>query len=100
MLSFKYKDIKKRNQFLKTELKLKALKYYYVNTLNSNKNLRKHIITYFLRETKKISKTKLQRRCTLTNRARVSNRAFGISRVKLREMLKFNIFPGYKKAIW
>jgi ribosomal protein S14 len=100
MLSLKFKDLKKRNSFFKTELKLKALKYFFINTLHSNKKLRKQIITFFLKETTCLSKTKLQRRCIVTNRSKVSNRKLGISRIKLREMLKFNIFPGYKKAIW
>lgn len=100
MLSLKYKDIKKRKQFLKEELKLKALKHFHINSLKFNKKTRKKAIIHYLKESKKISKTKLQRRCILTNRSRVSYRKFGISRVKLREMLNFNIFPGYKKAVW
>ena len=46
------------------------------------------------------SKTKIQRRCLITNRGKVSSRVFRVSRIKLREMLKYSIIPGYKKAVW
>jgi ribosomal protein S14 len=47
-----------------------------------------------------ISKTRIVRRCVITGRARVSNRILGISRIKLRDMLKNEIFPGFSKAVW
>lgn len=100
MISLKYKDIKNRKKFFREELKLKALKYFYINSLHSNTKAKSKLLFFYLKETQKISKTILQSRCVLTNRPKVSYRKFRISRIKLREMLKFNIFPGYKRAIW
>lgn len=104
MLSAKYKDIKNRYFFYKEEIKKNILKHFFINNLGK-KNIkpatRKKIIKfYLLKSNLKYSKTKLIRRCILTNRSKVSNRKFGISRIKLRELLKYNIIPGYKKAIW
>lgn len=104
MLAAKYKDIKNRNSFFKEEIKKNILKFLFVNNLNQknlNSNVRKKILYFYLsKSNKRYSKTKLIRRCILTNRSKVSYRKFAISRVKLRELLKYNIIPGYKKAIW
>ena len=104
MLSLKYKDINNRQKFFKREIIKNATKFFFINSLNNkllNKKLQKKLFYYFiLKLSKKYSKTKIQRRCIFTNRPKVSYRLFGISRVKLREMLKYNIIPGYKKAVW
>jgi len=47
-----------------------------------------------------ISKTKVVRRCILTNRGRACTRPYNISRMVLRELLQFSILPGYQKAVW
>jgi len=47
-----------------------------------------------------ISKTKVVRRCILTNRGRSCTRPYNISRMVLRELLQFSILPGYQKAVW
>jgi len=104
MIRLKYKDIKNRSAFYKAELKKNVLKSFFTKKLNQkdiSENEKKKIIFFFLSKVNtNSSKTKLQRRCLLTNRSRVSNRKFGISRIKLREMLKYNIIPGYSKAVW
>lgn len=104
MLSLKYKDIKKRYHFAKCELQKRVSKFIFVQLLNSAKiashEKAKIILFQNLSLKSTNSKTKLQRRCLLTNRSRVSNRHFNISRIKLREMLKYNIIPGYKKVSW
>lgn len=104
MLSLKYKDIKNRFLFYKRELDKHAFKCFFINashapnlSVSEGKKLK---LFYALKLSSKHSKTKIQRRCLFTNRSRVSNGAFGISRIKLRELLKFNIIPGYKKAVW
>jgi len=103
MLSLKYKDIKKRFLFCKRELDKHAFKAFFINAAH-NKSLsvserKKLNLFYSINLSHKHSKTKIQRRCLLTNRGRVSNSKFGISRIKLRELLKFNIIPGNKTAI-
>lgn len=104
MLSLKYKDIKTRFHFYKNEMHKKALKYFFVSSVNQ-KNIKlstkkKLVRFYLLKSNCGHSKTKMQRRCILTNRSKVSHGDFSISRIKLREMLKYNIIPGYKKAVW
>lgn len=104
MLSLKYKDIKNRYFFSVNELQKCVSKFVFINLLNSPKVLTrdkpKIVLFRNLILESRYSKTKLQRRCLLTNRARVSSRNFNISRIKLRELLKFNIIPGYKKTSW
>lgn len=104
MLFAKKKDINKRIQFSKCELKKIVSKFLFVNTLN-NKNLsliykKKIIFSLLTSINKKESKVKLVRRCVITNRSRVSHRILGVSRMKLKEMLKFGILPGWQKAVW
>ena len=96
----KKKDIFFRKKILKLE-KLKIIllflkkknsfKFQYKIKFLIIKNLEK-IIT--------ISKTKIVRRCILTNRGRSSTRPFNVSRMVLRELLQFSILPGYQKAVW
>lgn len=104
MIRLKYKDIKNRSAFYKTELNKNVLKCFFAKKLNQEKisaNEKEKIIYYYLSQINtKYSKTKIQRRCIYTNRSRVSHRKFGIARIRLREMLKYNIIPGYKKAVW
>ena len=100
MLSLKYKDIKNRLKFYKRELDKNSFKFFYINAAQKE-STRKKLTHFYLRKLNtNYSKTKLQRRCLFTNRAKVSNKVFGISRIRLREMLKFNILPGYTKAVW
>jgi len=103
----KYKIIKDKNireKVYQVEENRLVIKFLYVNLLNNKNlnNLTKRKLAKYL--TKRIdlkhSKTRVVRRCVLTGRARVSNRILGISRIKLRDMLKNEIFPGFSKAIW
>jgi ribosomal protein S14 len=104
MIRLKYKDIKNRFNFYRTELNKNVLKCFFAKKLNQgiiSDNEKKKIIFYYLSKMNtKYSKTNIQRRCIYTNRNRVSYRKFGIARIRLREMLKYNIIPGYKKAVW
>lgn len=104
MFFAKIKDSKRRVQFSKLELKKTVAKFLFVNTLN-NKHLssvyKKKVISFLIKNiNRKESKVKIVRRCVLTNRARVSNRILGVSRMKLKEMLKFGVVPGCQKAVW
>ncbi len=104
MLSKKVKDINIRKKVYNTELNKNLNKFLFISVLcNKNFNLKlKKKITFFLINSlnKRYSKTKIVRRCWLTNRARVTNRKLGISRIKLRELLKAGVIPGYTKATW
>jgi ribosomal protein S14 len=103
----KYKIIKDSNirqKVYETEENRLVIKFLYVNLLNNKslKELTKKKLAKYLtkRLNSNISKTRVVRRCVLNGRARVSNRILGISRIKLRDMLKNEIFPGFSKAIW
>ncbi len=109
----KLKDFFKRGNFKKQEIFRLKLKFLFVNKLNFNNTIRSlsskkkvnirllYLKNLLLKISKnKFSKTKLVRRCILTNRSRGSLQTFGVSRSFLRELLQFGIIPGYKKAVW
>lgn len=104
MLSAKVKDIKIRHKFYNTELNKNINKFLFTNvlcnpTLSFKVKAKARVLLLKLIN-KNISKTKITRRCSITNRNRVSDRKLGISRILLRDMLRAGIVPGYKKAIW
>lgn len=98
------KDLKNKIKFFNKETDKKINKFLFINLLNTDKleNKRKNIVTKYFLSKKQLNsnKTKLLRRCLITNRGRVSNRLFGISRIKLRELLTSNQIPGFNKNIW
>jgi ribosomal protein S14 len=97
------KDNKIRLKYFNNEINFKIQKFIHINLLN-NKNVSSHkkkIITkYFVKKNLNTYKSRLLRRCVLTNRGRVSSRIFSISRVKLKDLLKTGQIPGFYKNIW
>ncbi len=72
-----------------------------LNNKNISSDTKKKALVYLVKLLNKgESKLKIVRRCSLTTRSRVSHRKLGISRIKLREMLKAGVLPGYSKAVW
>jgi ribosomal protein S14 len=106
MLSSKIKDLKIRYSFYKKELLKTKLKFLFINSLSKefslvNKKRYSSLSKYFaLGRARRISKTKIVRRCIFTNRSRVSIRKYGISRSSFRELLQNGLIPGYIKAVW
>lgn len=104
MKYLKQKDLKHRKKFFNQEIEKKINKFLFINLLNTKKIAEKKrsiVRQYFLiKKNRKTTKTKLLRRCLLTNRSRVSHQTFGISRIKLRELLKEQQIPGFNKDIW
>jgi ribosomal protein S14 len=104
MLAKKIKDIKIRQKVYNTEINKTISKFLFISLLSNKKlsfKLKKRVLVFLINSVnKRYSKTKVVRRCWLTNRARVSDRKTGISRIKLKEMLKAGIVPGYQKALW
>ncbi len=104
MLSSKIKDIKIRQKFYNNELNRNLNKFLFINILGNSalslkvKTKARFLLTKLIN--KSSSKTKITRRCSITNRSRVSDRKLGISRILLRDMLRAGVVPGYKKAIW
>ncbi len=110
MLFSKVKDVKARKLLKRNEYKLKCEKYVFINILSKlhdiiiNKKLNESSILkslYFESKYKKrFTKTRLIRRCVLTDRTKAVNRSFNLSRNIFRNMLQFGLVPGYKKAVW
>lgn len=101
MLFKKVKDLRIRKKFKKNEISNISLKFFYTHYFNKNKKIKKlgdiNNITHI--KQKNFSKTKIVRRCIISNRARGSIRPFNVSRIKLRELFQFGIIPGYKKSV-
>jgi ribosomal protein S14 len=106
MLSSKVKDLKIRHAFYKKELLKRKIKFLFINSLNKElaytkgRNFSSFLKFFVFKGSRRISKTKIVRRCVLTNRARVSVRKYGISRPILRELFQNGVIPGYIKAVW
>ena len=99
MLSKKIKDLIIRKEFKRKEALNTTLKFLATNYFNSNLTVPR-CNTFVMLKQRNFSKTKMVRRCILTNRSRGSIRHYNISRIKLRELLQFGIIPGYKKSVW
>lgn len=99
MLFRKVKDLKLRKKFQQNEIVNTSVKFLFTHYFNKNKDVNRCQDFLNLKQ-KNYSKTKIVRRCILTNRSRGSIRPFNVSRVKLRELFQFGIIPGYKKSVW
>lgn len=104
MFYLKLKDIKKRKNFKKLELRLRLKNFIFKNILaylyyKKNYSLHSFVSFQMLKKKKKRLSTRITNRCILTNRFN-SIRQLKISRIKARELLSFGIIPGYKKAVW
>lgn len=107
MLSKFVKDNTFRELYSKQELssiKKKFVLRYFLFESKFFKNVETNSVLLFyfskVNFSKRISKTKIVRRCILTNRSRGNSRRFNISRIYLRELLQIGIIPGYKKSVW
>jgi len=105
MILKKIQDNKKRDLFLKLEYKKRVYKIIAINILNNLKYYKnkKYYYTALIKiqqKISKISKTQIKNRCILSNRSRSVLKPYNISRIKMRELLLFNILPGYSKAAW
>jgi small subunit ribosomal protein S14 len=89
-------DNKKRRLFKKNEVKRVCLKIglrlKYKLTLKS--------ITELADLAKNSSFSKIQTRCFITGRSKSVYRKFGVSRIKLREMILNGLQTGLKKSSW
>lgn len=101
MLYKKQKDLIFRKKFLKSE-KFKVILSFLQKKFLSSKTSQKlkFLIAYKFHLKLKRVKTKIVRRCILTNRGRGIIRPFNVSRVILRDMLQCALIPGFSKAVW
>ena len=107
MLFKQFKDIKSRKNLKKFE-KIRSIKKFVFFNLLSNviknrklsKDRRRFMFLISNFKIKHLSKTKIVRRCILTNRSRRVIRPFHISHTIFRELNEFGLIPGSRKAIW
>jgi len=111
MYYLKKKDIKNRSLFFKKETIRIIFKYIDSNLISHFRLKRRSIklnkiLTVWYRLCNKElsrlnSKTRLVRRCNISNRNRANFRLFGgLSRIVVRDFIHSGTLPGYKKAIW
>nr|QGP70645.1 ribosomal protein S14 [Tetraselmis sp. CCMP 881] len=98
MNNFARLDSKKRNLFLKDELKVLILK-----TLSQDLSLPKAVrikAQLQLVKKKQASKTRIRNRCFLSNRGKSIYKQFGISRILIRDLGHQGLIPGLSKDSW
>jgi ribosomal protein S14 len=101
MLFKKIKDKKIRTNFKNYENLNKINKYLNLHFLNNIKKPSYNFkIKSLVKSSSHVTKTRITRRCILTNRNRGILRPYNISRNALRELMQFSILPGYSKAVW
>lgn len=106
MLSLKIKDLKNRNLLVKNEKKNIVKQFLFIHLLCKPNIKKKQLLFLYLLLQKNRSskfssriKTKLVRRCVISNRGRSSYRPYGMSRFILRNLMQYGILPGFKKAV-
>jgi small subunit ribosomal protein S14 len=95
----KYKSVldnRKRKLFKKNEIKRICLKIGL--RLNNKFTLKSIVELGDLNRNSSLSK--IQTRCFLTGRSKAVYRKFGVSRIKLREMILSGVQTGVKKSSW
>lgn len=104
MKSLIQKDKNLREKFLNQELNQKVLVYSFrelLNNKNYSKKLKKTLFGLIYKKFKKItSKTKIVRRCVLTGRSKSSLRISGISRIKMKELIRDKKIANGSKNSW
>ncbi len=111
MFYLKKKDVKNRIFFRKKE-KLSVIYKYIFFSLSNRCYLKKGSVKfnkvlfvcksmYSNKFSRLSSKTRLLRRCIISNRNRANYRSFGgLSRIVIRDFIHSGVIPGYKKAVW
>ncbi len=104
MKSLVVKDKILRKKYLNQELNQKVLTYVFRKVLNDKTHPldSKHSWFNFLfkKYQKTVSKTKLVKRCVLTGRSRSSLQMAGISRIKIKELIRDKKISNASKASW
>lgn len=106
MLYLKVKDVRTRALFFRLENKKRINKYIFINissiTFPETRPffLRHFLLKYSRNNIRLQSKTRLLRRCVISNRNRSIIRPYGFSRIILKNFAHFGILPGFKKAVW
>lgn len=95
----KYEKSIKAYKLTKTYIFL--LRHKYFTKLSSTQQAKQRLkLTCLMAAMPKESKTKLSRRCALSNKNKIFAKEFPLGRHKILELLKAGVLPGYKKAVW
>lgn len=104
MKSLIQKDKVLREKFSNQEINQKVLIYSFRKLLNNveySKKIKKTLFGLMFKKFKKVtSKTKIVRRCVLTGRSRSSLRISGISRIKMKELIRDKKISNGSKNSW
>jgi ribosomal protein S14 len=107
MLFKQVKDLKSRKIYQKFEKIRSIKKFVFFNLLSTlmknqklSKDRRRFMFLISKLKLKSLSKTKIVRRCILTNRSRRVIRPFHISHTVFRELNQYGLIPGCRKAVW
>ena len=93
------KDIKKRKNYNKLEMKIFYLKSL-VNITNLDKDLREKLYFKLQKYQKKISSIRLKNRCVVTYRSKSIYRDVKISRIFFRQTASDGLINGVRKSSW
>lgn len=106
MLFSRFRDKQLRLKYLKTENKLKIIKFLNINILGRLSNSKTKtkqgfaLPQAFLTYKKGGIKTKIVRRSLFRDHTKSNYRPLNLSRFVFRDLLRFGLIPGYKKAVW
>lgn len=104
MKSLVVKDKILRNKYLNQELNQKVVVYVFRKVLNDkthSMDSKQNWFDFLYKKYKKtISKTKLVKRCVLTGRSRSSLQIAGISRIKIKELIRDKKISNASKSSW
>ena len=105
MLSKKKKDLIIRKKYINLEKKQILKKFVDTNLLSENffQKEKKNVFFFSINKINQfifLSKSKITRRCNLTNRNRTIIRKYNISQYKLKKLINFGIISGLNSSIW
>jgi ribosomal protein S14 len=95
------KDKKKREEFLKLELKLLYLKalIFEAGKISNDKLLLKFLVQFKKLHTK-VNQIKFKNRCLITSRSKAVYRDLKLSRIMFRNIVKLGFSSGIRKSSW
>lgn len=104
MKSLVKKDRKNRKEYFNKEISQKVVQYSFRNFLNKGDQIKDIKKRYYISLIDSFvnfkSKTKIVRRCVLTGRSRSSLRFTGISRIKMKELIRDRKIKNIVKQSW
>jgi len=102
MLAKSLRNLKLRNFTKKKELVIIVNKFLFINLISNSflfknyssfdKNLLKLYYNFKIKS--------IESFCVLSNRKKVINSKFSLSRLVIRDFINFGLVPGYKKSVW